>query len=297
MERGYVKLWRKLLDSGLLANGPAWQLMGYLMLNATHKPYRKLVGGMAFDLQPGDVVIGRKRAADDLGLGEQQIRTALKLLEKLEIVTSKATNKCTVISLINWGIYQAEQPATQPAEQPKANQQLTSTQPTTNQHLTTRQEQKNKRTKEQENINTPPPPSQGDDAASAAGLPESEEQAFVGTKYPADFSAFWQAYPNKKAKDSALKAWQKRKKAKTLPSLDVLTGAIDRAKKSEQWQKGFIPYPATWLNAGSWQDEEPQQGRPSYAGENGKSRYIRESEQSFENLPMTKDGFLDWSKV
>ena len=98
MERGYVKLWRKLLDSGLLANGPAWQLFGYLMMNATHKPYRKIVGGMAFDLQPGEVVFGRKRAADDLNLSEKQVRTALKLLEKLEIVASKPTNKCTVIS-------------------------------------------------------------------------------------------------------------------------------------------------------------------------------------------------------
>ena len=38
--------------------------------------------------------------------------------------------------------------------------------------------------------------------------------------------------------------------------------AIERAKKSEQWNREngrFIPYPATWLHAQGWEDElEPQ---------------------------------------
>ena len=128
MEQGYVKLWRKCLDSGLLKNPTAWQLFGYLLLKATHRAHRQLVGGMVFDLQPGDVIFGRSKAADDLCVGEQSIRTALKLLEKLEIVTSKPTNKCTVISFVNWDRYQDEQPA--PNQQ--TNQHLTSNQPAPN---------------------------------------------------------------------------------------------------------------------------------------------------------------------
>ena len=132
MEQGYVKLWRKCLDSGLLKNPTAWQLFGYLLLKATHRAHRQLVGGMVFDLHPGDVIFGRSKAADDLCVGEQSIRTALKLLEKLEIVTSKSTNKCTVISFVNWNRYQDEQPA--PNQQ--TNQHLTSNQPAPNQHHT-----------------------------------------------------------------------------------------------------------------------------------------------------------------
>lgn len=131
MEQGYVKLWRKCLDSGLLKNPAAWQLFGYLLLKATYRAHRQLVGGMVFDLKPGDVIFGRAKAAEELGVGEQSIRTALKLLEKLEIVTSRATNKCTVISFVNWHRYQDEQPA--------PNQQA-------NQHLTTN---KNERKKEE----------------------------------------------------------------------------------------------------------------------------------------------------
>ena len=128
MQRGYVKLWRKTLDSGLLQNGPAWQLFGYLLLRATHKPYRTIVGGVVCELVPGEVVFGRSKAAVDLGLGEQQIRTALNLLKKMKIATSRSTNKFTVVSLVNWHNYQDEQAA---ANQ-QTNQPVTSTQPAVN---------------------------------------------------------------------------------------------------------------------------------------------------------------------
>ena len=128
MQRGYVKLWRKALDSGLLQNGPAWQLFGYLLLRATHKPYRTIVGGVVCELVPGEVVFGRSKAAADLGLGEQQIRTALNLLKKIKIATSRSTNKFTVVSLVNWHNYQDDQAA---ANQ-QTNQPVTSTQPAVN---------------------------------------------------------------------------------------------------------------------------------------------------------------------
>ena len=61
MNRGFVKLWRKTLDSGLLQNGPAWQLFGYLLLRATHKPYRTIVGGVVCELVPGEVLPSIRR--------------------------------------------------------------------------------------------------------------------------------------------------------------------------------------------------------------------------------------------
>lgn len=128
MERGYVKLWRKALDSGLLQNGPAWQLCGYLLLKASHKSRKSIFGGVVCDLQAGEAVFGRSKAANDLCLSEQQIRTALNLLKKMEILTTRATNKFTVISFVNWGKYQDEQPATNQQD----NTQATSTQPTLN---------------------------------------------------------------------------------------------------------------------------------------------------------------------
>jgi len=70
------------------------------------------------------------------------------------------------------------------------------------------------------------------------------------------FEKFWIAYPKKKAKDAALKAWKKTK-----PSLDEILQALSWQKISIEWKKDngqFIPYPASYLNAGAWKDEPLQ---------------------------------------
>lgn len=71
------------------------------------------------------------------------------------------------------------------------------------------------------------------------------------------FEDFWKAYPKKRAKDDALKAFSKRKPDKHL--LETMLSAIAVQSKSEDWLKDggkFIPYPATWLNDGRWMDCE-----------------------------------------
>jgi hypothetical protein len=68
-----------------------------------------------------------------------------------------------------------------------------------------------------------------------------------------EFDKFWSSYPIKKGKGTAEKAWLKFK-----PNLEVVLGAIEKQKQSDQWTKDkgkFIPYPATWLNGKRWEDE------------------------------------------
>ncbi|MBU9661855.1 replication protein [Burkholderia multivorans] len=68
------------------------------------------------------------------------------------------------------------------------------------------------------------------------------------------FEMFWAAYPKKRSKDKAEKAFAKRNPDEQLFS-DLMAG-LERAKTSEQWQNPqFIPHAATWLNAGGWMDE------------------------------------------
>ena len=70
------------------------------------------------------------------------------------------------------------------------------------------------------------------------------------------FAEFWKAYPKKKSKDDALKAFTKRKPTREL--LDAMLKALAWQCKTDAWLKDkgqFIPYPATWLNDGAWQDE------------------------------------------
>ncbi|OUL79892.1 replication protein [Paraburkholderia hospita] len=68
------------------------------------------------------------------------------------------------------------------------------------------------------------------------------------------FEIFWEAYPKKKSKTTAEKAFAKRNPDEQLFN-DLMAG-LERAKTSEQWQiPQFIPHAATWLNAGGWMDE------------------------------------------
>jgi len=74
-----------------------------------------------------------------------------------------------------------------------------------------------------------------------------------------DFEQFYKAYPKKKAKVDALKAWKQVKKK--LPPIADIVAAVEAQKKTEDWRKDggqFIPLPATWLRGGRWDDEIQQ---------------------------------------
>ena len=97
------------------------------------------------------------------------------------------------------------------------------------------------------------------------------EEAVKG-KAP-QFELFWKAYPKKRNKGQAERAFKKAAPDEQLMAA-ILT-AIERAKKSAQWLKDngqYIPYPATWLNAKGWEDEFEEDRKGGTDGETGKHR-------------------------
>lgn len=97
-------------------------------MKATHKKTKQMVGMQVVDLEPGQFVFGRKAAAKELKISEQTIRTCVQKLKTLQNLTIHATNKFSVISIINWEAYQQEDQQTNQ----QTNQQLTSNQPAAN---------------------------------------------------------------------------------------------------------------------------------------------------------------------
>jgi hypothetical protein len=70
--------------------------------------------------------------------------------------------------------------------------------------------------------------------------------------YTSDFQNFYNSYPRKVGKQAALKAFVK---ALEIASVDeILSGAIRFAHDPNLPVEQFIPHPATWLNAGRWED-------------------------------------------
>lgn len=106
------------------------------------------------------------------------------------------------------------------------------------------------------------------DAASNVTVTPREEKRRVEIKDPpnpppkaageseSDFARFWAAYPRKKSKGDAEKAWKKIRPGKEL--LGLILAAVDAQKRSLDWTKDggrYIPYPASWLNSKGWEDE------------------------------------------
>jgi hypothetical protein len=109
MYRGYVKLWRKLIDAGWLKQPKLCAFWIWCLLKASHKEMDIIVGYQTVHLMPGDFVFGRHKASEELEMSERSIRTNLDFLEKSQNVTIKTTNKYYIISIINWQVYQSEE--------------------------------------------------------------------------------------------------------------------------------------------------------------------------------------------
>ena len=79
---------------------------------------------------------------------------------------------------------------------------------------------------------------------------------------PADEFAQWYArYPRKEAKDAAKRAFTKARKSASLPELLSGLDQYNRAMAGKERQ--YLALPATWLNAGRWQDEIPTTTKPA----------------------------------
>ena len=91
------------------------------------------------------------------------------------------------------------------------------------------------------------------------------------------FNSFWEAYPRKVGKPSALKAWKKI----SFVGTELLAG-LERWKQTDQWQtETLIPHPTTFLNDRRWEDDPP-------ARERGKDASVGRGPQptTFRPLPV-----------
>uniref|UniRef100_A0A6M3LUC9 DNA replication protein n=1 Tax=viral metagenome TaxID=1070528 RepID=A0A6M3LUC9_9ZZZZ len=146
MYRGYVKLWRKILDAGWLKQPKLCTFWLWCLLKASHKEIDIIVGYQKVHLMPGDFIFGLKSASKELRMSIQSIRTIVNFLKEAQNLTLKVTNKFSIVSVANWDIYQGEENEINI----QTNKQLTIKQQATN------NKQECKELKNVKNINTVP---------------------------------------------------------------------------------------------------------------------------------------------
>jgi len=121
MHRGFIKVYRKIKEWGWYSHPATKDLFLHLLLECNHKPFNF----MGYPIARGSVVVGRHKLSEELGFSERKIRTALNNLKTTNEVTIKTTSKFSVISIVNYEIYQSERPSERPTERPAFDQQTT----------------------------------------------------------------------------------------------------------------------------------------------------------------------------
>ena len=135
MHRGFVKLYRKLLEWEWYTDSNVKSLYIHLLIKANHSP-KKWQG---ITINKGQVLTGRKVLSVETGLSEMQVRTALKKLESTQNITISATSKNSIITVCNYESY-AEY---NQQDNQQVTSEITNKQPTDNQQVTTTKNTKN----------------------------------------------------------------------------------------------------------------------------------------------------------
>lgn len=132
MDRGFIKLDRKLLEWRWITQPNTLAVWIWLLLNANweNKDFLNIT------LKRGSLATSYGRIADALGMSVQNVRTAITHLKETKELTVTQHSKFLEISINNYDRYQ------------QANRELTGNQQATNRQLTTTKELKKLRKKE-----------------------------------------------------------------------------------------------------------------------------------------------------
>ncbi|MFC2145476.1 hypothetical protein ACFLQQ_04010 [Actinomycetota bacterium] len=110
MNRGWISVHRKILDSPLWVQGTLTQklMMIILVMLASTGDKKIIFDGKEKTLHRGQLLTSIDSLVNIMGKGSsiQKVRTALSNLKKYGFLTDKATKRGRVISIVNYRVYQ-----------------------------------------------------------------------------------------------------------------------------------------------------------------------------------------------
>ena len=121
MYRGYIKLWRKLLDSPIFANEALLKIFIYCLFKM-HIPPRDKAGNFMHEskwlpiitgkskteveIKPGQFLFGRQITAKRLRMNSSSVRNRFNKLKKMRIVDIQSFPHYSLITVNDWEDYQ-----------------------------------------------------------------------------------------------------------------------------------------------------------------------------------------------
>jgi hypothetical protein len=168
MSQGYIKLYRKIRQSPIFNDMQLYRLWTICLTEASHAERDQIIGKQTVHLQEGEFVTGRFDLMEmynnglkqkDKVKGEKTVFRWLETLEKGGYLTIKKTNKFSIVSIDNWGLYQQDNGK----EGPDNDHQKTNKRPSNDHQMTTNKNVKNDKNVKNEDIKDIPDKSQACD--------------------------------------------------------------------------------------------------------------------------------------
>lgn len=140
----WIKIHTKLLDWEWASCPETMALWIHILLRANYEDKR----WQGITIPRGSFVTSVDNLASTTGLSAQQVRTSLKRLISTSEITSKSTNRFTIITVCKYDSYQLNEESINKQNNKPNNNQATNEQQTDNKQITTTADIKNTRYKE-----------------------------------------------------------------------------------------------------------------------------------------------------
>jgi len=108
MQQGWISLHRSLMEHWVYEDKPFCYFGAWvdLILRANHEPKKFVVGDHIAIIERGQLFTSYRSLAERWGWGVKKIKTFLSLLEQDEMITAERTKNGTLLTLVNYGVYQ-----------------------------------------------------------------------------------------------------------------------------------------------------------------------------------------------
>lgn len=103
---GYIKLFRKIIKSPIFENERLLKIWIWCLCKASHTETSVIVGLREVGLNKGQFVFGLVKASEELRIPKSTVYRNMKALESFGMLTIKAENKYSIVTVGNWEKYQ-----------------------------------------------------------------------------------------------------------------------------------------------------------------------------------------------
>ena len=203
---GFFKLYRSMINWEWFKDSSTLHVFIYCLLKANHRD-QKYKGDV---VKRGSFFTSRKIIAEETGMTERKVRTALEHLKMTNELTISTSSKGTVISVNNYDDYQ------------KVTNELTNERPTSDQRPTTNNNEKNTK-----------------------NVVVSDDTPTTTTIFDDDFVRFWKAYQKKGSKKDTYEAWKEHEFDEE--KIDLVIFAAKEYSKENASDRTSMMYSRTFL--------------------------------------------------